>query len=77
MNIPKRTLDDSSHTGPALAVRGDEVLLGWVGPENRKLNFGLTSDGRTLFGSVASSRDLAPRPEPDRLPRQVRGCLDR
>jgi len=63
VNSLNTTLAVSSHAGPALATRGDTMLMGWVEPNDLKLQFAQTRDGNHLFAEVTlaetSDRALA------------------
>ena len=50
---PRKTiLGDTSTNGPALANRGGEVLLGWTGTGNLRLNFMKSNNGQTFTNKV-------------------------
>ena len=48
----KSTLGDTSSNGPALTTRGEQVLLGWTGSGNLRLNFMLSINGLNFFNKV-------------------------
>lgn len=48
----KATLGDTSSNGPALTTRTNQVLLGWTGTGNLRLNFMSSNDGLTFSNKV-------------------------
>lgn len=55
----KATLGDTSTNGPALASRNGQVLLGWTGTGNLRLNFMSSTDGLN-FGNKVTLGDISP-----------------
>ena len=55
----KATLGDTSTNGPALATRGTQVLLGWTGSGNLRLNFMSSNDGLN-FAHKVTLGDVSP-----------------
>ncbi len=55
----KSTLGDTSSNGPALTTRNNQVLLGWTGSGNLRLNFMSSNDGLT-FGNKVTLGDTSP-----------------
>jgi hypothetical protein len=55
----KTILGDTSDLGPALAVRGNELLLGWVGRGNLRLNFMHSTNG-VNFADKVTIGDVSP-----------------
>lgn len=57
---PKKSiLGDTSTNGPALVARGSQLLLGWTGSGNLRLNFMSSSNGLT-FGNKVTLGELSP-----------------
>jgi hypothetical protein len=48
----KSTLGDTSTNGPALTTKGGQLLLGWTGTGNLRLNFMSSTDGLTFSNKV-------------------------
>ena len=48
----KSTLGDTSSNGPALTTKGNQLLLGWTGTGNLRLNFMSSTDGLTFSNKV-------------------------
>ncbi|HEV7374421.1 MAG TPA: M12 family metallopeptidase [Pyrinomonadaceae bacterium] len=48
----KATLGDTSSNGPALTNKGNQILLGWTGVGNLRLNFMSSNDGLTFSNKV-------------------------
>lgn len=48
----KATLGDTSTNGPAMAVRGNQLLLGWTGTGNLRLNFMSSVNGLNFANKV-------------------------
>jgi hypothetical protein len=57
--LRKTTLSETSTNGPALAQKGNRLLLGWVGTGNLRLNFLISADGRRFTRKV-TLRDTSP-----------------
>lgn len=55
----KVTLGDTSTNGPALASRNGQLLLGWTGTGNLRLNFMSSSDGMN-FSDKVTLNDTSP-----------------
>src|SRR6185503_10143054 len=55
----KSTLGDTSSNGPALTTRNNQVLLGWTGTGNLRLNLMSSSDGLT-FSNKVTLGDISP-----------------
>ena len=57
---PKKSiLGDTSTNGPALVTRNGQVLLGWTGSGNLRLNFMSSTNGLT-FGNKVTLGDISP-----------------
>lgn len=55
----KSTLGDTSNNGPALVSRAGQVLLGWTGTGNLRLNFMSSTDGLN-FSNKVTLGDISP-----------------
>jgi hypothetical protein len=55
----KATLGDTSTNGPALTTRSNQILLGWTGTGNLRLNFMSSNDGLT-FSNKVTLGDVSP-----------------
>jgi hypothetical protein len=55
----KTTLGDTSTNGPAVATRGGQLLVGWTGTGNLRLNFMRSSDGIN-FSDKVTLNDTSP-----------------
>jgi hypothetical protein len=55
----KSTLGDTSTNGPALVTRNGQVLLGWTGTGNLRLNFMSSTNGLT-FSNKVTLGDISP-----------------